>query len=83
MGKDPLEFSFYRVFEIEPDILRFTSQPFLGVLSLLMALHSVQRFQPVRIGAKLACCFLAYAPVNPNMFSASDPSSVMSLLSRL
>ena len=69
--------------EIEPDTLRFTSQSFLGILSLLMALNSVQRFQPVRIGAKLACCFLVYAPVNPNMFSTSDPISIVSLLSRL
>ena len=59
--------------EIEPDILRFTNQPVLGILSSLMAFNSIQRFHPVRIGAKLACCFLAYAPVNPNMFSANDP----------
>ena len=42
---------------IEPDILRFTNQPFLGILSLLMALNSIQHFQPVRIGAKLAFVF--------------------------
>ena len=46
-------------------------------------LNSVQRFHPVRIGARLACCFLAYVSVKPNMFSVSDPSSIISLLSRL
>jgi len=48
-----------------------------------VVLNSVQRFHPVRIGARLACCFLAYARVKPNMFSASEPSSIISLLSRL
>jgi len=46
-------------------------------------LNSIQRFHPVRIGARLACCFLAYVPANPNIFSVSDPSNIMSLLSRL
>ena len=46
-------------------------------------LGSNQRFHPVRIGARRACCFLAYDPANPNMFSVNDPSSIMSLLSRL
>ena len=39
----------------------------------------IQRFHPVRIGARLACCFLAYVPANPNVFSVS----IISLLSRL
>jgi len=69
--------------EIEPDILRFTSQPSLGISSVLVVLNSVQRFHPARIGARLACCFLAYVPVKPNMFSVSDRSSIMSPLSRL
>ena len=69
--------------ETEPAILRLTSQPSLGVFSVLVLLNSVQRFHPVRIGARLACCFLAYDPVKPNMFSVSDPSNIMSLLSRL
>jgi len=71
------------LFEIEPDILRFTSQPSLGIFSVLVVLNSVQRFHPARIGARLACCFLAYVPVKPNMFSVSYPSSIMSLLLRL
>jgi len=32
---------------------------------------------------RLACSFVAYVPANPNMFSVSDPSNIMSLLSRL
>ena len=68
--------------EIEPDILRFKSQLILGILSSLMVLNSIQRFHPVRIGSKIAFFFLAYVPVIPNMFSASDPSSIISLLSR-
>jgi len=69
--------------ETEPAILRLTSQPSLGIFSVLAVLNSVQRFHPVRIGARLACCFLAYVPVKPNMFSVSDPNNIISLLSRL
>ena len=69
--------------ETEPAILRLTSQPSLGIFSVLVVLNSVQRFHPVWIGARLACCFLAYVPVKPNMFSVSDPSNIMSFLSRL
>ena len=65
-----------------PAILRFKIQPVLGILSSVMVLNSNQRLHPVRIGAKLACFFRAYAPANPNVFSANDPSSIMSLLSR-
>ena len=61
--------------EIDPDILRFKSQPVLGIWSSLVVLNSIQRFYPVRIRSKLACFFLAYVPENPNMFSASAPSS--------
>jgi len=38
-------------------------------------------FHPVRIGTRLV--FLAYVPVKPNMFSVSDPSNIVSILSRL
>jgi len=68
--------------QIDPDILRFKSQPVLDIWSSLVVLNSLQRFHPVRIGSKLTCFFLAYVPQNPNMFSASAPSSIMSLLSR-
>jgi len=40
--------------EIDPDILRFKSQPVLGLWSSLVVLNSLQRFHPVRIGSKLA-----------------------------
>ena len=50
---------------------------------MFVALNSNQRFHPVRIGARRFCCFLAYDPVNPNMFSVNDPSNIMSLLSRI
>ena len=63
--------------EIDPDILMFKSQPVLDIWSSLVVLNSLQRFHPVRIGSKLACCFLAYVPENPNMFSASAPSSII------
>jgi len=43
--------------EMEPAILRLTSQPSLGIFSVLLVLKSVQRFHPVK----------------PNMFSVSDP----------
>ena len=66
--------------EIDPDILRFKSQPVLDIWSSLVVFDSRQRFHPVSIGSKLACFFLAYVPENPNMFSASAPSSMMSLL---
>jgi len=48
--------------EMEPAILRFVSQPSWGIFSVLVVLNSIQRFNPVRIGARLACCFLAYVP---------------------
>jgi len=69
--------------ETEPAILMLTSQPSLVVFLVLVVLNSVQRFHPVRIGARLACCFLAYDLVKPNMFSVSEPSNIMSLLGRL
>ena len=69
--------------EMEPAILRFVSQPSWGICSVLVVLNSIQRFHPVRIGARLACCFLAYVPAKPNMFAVSDHSNITSLLSRL
>jgi len=69
--------------KMEPAILRFVSQQCWGIFSVLVVLNSIQRFHPVRIMARLACCFLAYVPANPNMFSVSDPSNIKSLLSRL
>ena len=69
--------------EMEPAILRFMSQLSWGIFSVLVVLNVIQRFHPIRIGARLACCFLLYVPANPNMFSVSDPSNIMSLLSRL
>ena len=68
--------------DMEPDILSFKIQPVLGILSSIVELNSTQRFHPVRIGARLACFFRAYVPVNPNMFSANDPNSIKSLLSK-
>ena len=69
--------------EMEPAIQRFMSQLAGGLLSVFVVLNSIQRFHPVRIGPRLACCFLAYIPANPNMFSVSEPSNIISLLSRL
>ena len=54
-----------------------------SLLSVFVALNSSQRFHPVRIGARRSCCFLAYDPANPNIFSVNEPGSIMSLLSRL
>ena len=65
-----------------PAILRFKIQPVLSILSSIVKLNSTHRFHPVRIGARLACFFRAYVPVNPNMFSANDPNSIISLLSK-
>jgi len=69
--------------EMEPALLRFMSQLAGSLLSVFVVLNSIQRFYLVRIGARRACCFLAYDPTNPNMFSVNDPTSIMSLLSRL
>jgi len=69
--------------ETEPAILRLTSQLSLCTFSVLAVLNSIQRFHPTRIRVRLACCFLAYVPVKPNMFSVSEPNSIISLLSRL
>jgi len=69
--------------EMDPAILRFASHPSLCIFSVFVVLNSVQRFHPVRIGVRLACYFLAFVPVKPNMFSVSDPNNMMSLLSRL
>ena len=68
---------------MEPVILRLTSQLSLCVSSVFAVFSSIQRFHPTRIGVRLACCLLAYAPVKPNIFSVSEPNSIMSLLSRL
>ena len=64
--------------EMEPVILRLTSQLSLCFFSVFAVFSSIQRFHPTRIGVRLACCLLAYAPVKPNMFSVSEPSSIMS-----
>ena len=69
--------------ETEPVILRLTSQLSLCTFSVFAVLNSIQRFHPTRIGVRLACCLLAYVPVKPNMFSVSEPNSIISLLSRL
>ena len=49
--------------ETEPVILRLTSQLSLCFFSVFAVLNSIQRFHPTRIGVRLACCLLAYAPV--------------------
>ena len=67
--------------DMEPEILRFRIKPVLGIKLSIVECNSTQRFHSMRIGARLACFCRAYDPVNPNMFSAIDPNSIISLLS--
>jgi len=67
---------------MEPDIRRFNVQPIRGVMASILECISTHLFHRVCIGARLACFCLAYVPAKPNMFSAIDANSVMSLLSR-
>ena len=67
---------------MEPDINRFKNQPIFGVLVSILECISTHLFHPVKIRAKLACFCRAYVPAKPNMFSAIDPSNIISLLSR-
>ena len=71
---------------MEPEIWRFSVHLVLVVMVSFVSISeciSTHLFHPVCIGARLACFCLAYVPAKPNMFSAIDAKSIMSLLSRL